>query len=320
MVRVPTMFVAMALCASACAPAEDEVDPTAVDDITAMPQGLFYAQVRHDTRRCVSPLCGGSWVDAVQRASTVCVDGRSAPECYVAEVDWSGSGLNDAEVDDLTSHGYLVRGKIVPRAFGSFGTLGVFVVTEAWRAATDGAAAGTFTMNRDNGVRCVRAPCFSIASQRLNSTVQNTLSSIVFSAVPGVEPALVRGAGEQLHASGVIVAGSWRTASNGGRALTPTQFYLRAAEGVTPERFCVSDADCVRTTYTREVTSPTECYCPLCPTAVVNAATAASYAASYDRLRCASRVGRCPVPPCAAPPPVGCRQHACGSVTELETR
>lgn len=303
-----TFFVA------ACAPDTDVDDEASADDaLTAMPSGLYFAQVRHDTRRCVSPVCGGEWVHRINRETTVCADGRTAAECYVATIDWSGSGLNEAEVSDVISHGYLVRGRIVPRAFGTFGTLGVFVVTEAWRAGSDSAPTGTFTFNHDNGIRCVRAPCFSIDSQRVNSTSTSTLSSIDFTRVPGVEPALVRGAGEQLHMNGVIVAGSMRTGRDGGRTLTASQFYLRAAEGVRPEQFCVADAECVRTSYSREVTAASECYCTVCPTTVVNTATASVYASSYERFRCASRATRCPLPPCANPPGVACVNHACVS-------
>ena len=47
-----------------CAPVDDLVDDeSAVDEVTAMPSGLYYAQLRHDMRRCVSPVCGGYWVD-----------------------------------------------------------------------------------------------------------------------------------------------------------------------------------------------------------------------------------------------------------------
>jgi hypothetical protein len=306
------VFIATAM--TACAPVEEVAnEESGIDEITAMPSGLYFARLRHDDRRCVSPICGGNWVRRLNRTNTVCVNGSTAAECYVAQVDWSGSGLNDAEVSDLTGHEYVVRGKIVPRSFASFGTLGVFVVSEAWRGASDAPPTGTFTNNRYNGITCVRAPCPSLTSARLNSLVSNNISDIDFTRVTGVEPALIRGAGEQLRSNGVIVAGTVRTDRTGGQTLTATQFYLRAAEGVRAEQFCTEDSECTRTAYNREVLNTSQCYCALCPSNVVNQTTATLYATSYNRFRCATVARPCPLPPCASPPPVACVNHACSN-------
>src|SRR4051794_4603394 len=57
-----------------------------------------YFLVRPDQRRCASPTCGGSFVERVNFASTTCVDGKSAPECYVAAVDYSKAKLDASDV------------------------------------------------------------------------------------------------------------------------------------------------------------------------------------------------------------------------------
>jgi hypothetical protein len=92
-----------------------------------------------DARRCASPLCGGAWLDRVNRPRTRCVDGRRAPACYVADVDesalgWSGSDFADWLVAASRGADALIAGPIVPTDYGGFGTLGVLAPVEAWVA------------------------------------------------------------------------------------------------------------------------------------------------------------------------------------------
>jgi hypothetical protein len=77
----------------------------------AVSNGVFYT-LRPDTRRCVSPICGGQFLSAINLATTVCADGSSRAECYAAELD--------AQVP----RGALVEATLSEKAFGSFGKLG----------------------------------------------------------------------------------------------------------------------------------------------------------------------------------------------------
>lgn len=113
---------------------------------------------RPDYRRCVSPLCGGDWLKAVNAADTRCKVGGSQDECYVAEMDLSGTANPDAAAG--ASH-LLVAGRLGASRFDGFGRLGTFAASDAWIAVDDGAFQGTIHGVSDNGIRCFTTPCFS---------------------------------------------------------------------------------------------------------------------------------------------------------------
>jgi hypothetical protein len=130
----------------------------------------FYT-VRADPRRCISPMCGGFFVKRVNLPLTRCADGRSKPECYLAEIEWNGQPEVEAGMS-------ILRGRIVPKQFARFGNLGALRVTESWKAITDHRPEGTFYLVRDRGVRCIAAPCPSHHEARINSTLSRNIAGI----------------------------------------------------------------------------------------------------------------------------------------------
>ena len=57
----------------------DATDDASLDDDKAdrTGSGSSYYLIRPDLRRCASPMCGGSFVERVNFATTTCVDNRS---------------------------------------------------------------------------------------------------------------------------------------------------------------------------------------------------------------------------------------------------
>lgn len=98
--------------------------------------GLY--EVRPDLRRCVSPLCGGYWLRAVNHQQTTCFDGTVADACYVAEIDWNRAGWNATQVADYftaAANGpMLIGGRQIARTYMGFGDLGVMVPVKAFTA------------------------------------------------------------------------------------------------------------------------------------------------------------------------------------------
>lgn len=195
-----------------------------------------YYSVRQDFRRCVFPLCGGNWVKEVNRKLTRCVDGSFAEECYVATFDWSGVNLGaDAETVQNTIEGGLgiVRGSIVARRFAGFGRMGEMVPSEAWVQGGTTEPTGTYFRARDNGIRCITFPCFTIAEQALNTGEQYTVSDLDLSGAGADDKAIAAGYDALFTPSGVIAAGANETVPNAGPAgdavvLRASQFYTRA--------------------------------------------------------------------------------------------
>jgi hypothetical protein len=308
----------LSLAASGCAPVDDpSAEESAADEVRL--RGGVFLRVRHDTRRCASPMCGGWWVSRVNYNTTRCHDGSYAAECYVADIDWRGLGLTERALAPFTervaSGRALVRARVEPRAYEARGTFGELVVQEGWQAVTDAAPTGPFYRVQGPDLACVRAPCFAYDQERLNSTQAARLSGVDLSRVPGVTTAdLTRGHETLREPVGILAAGVTRNGADGGRTLVASQFYVRVSAGVSDAVYCRADADCAASVYRADVAERADCYCRFCPTAVVNTTTARARELAYERL-CRPIVPTCPVPRCIVPPTPRCVANACVGVT-----
>lgn len=196
-----------------------------------------YFLVRPDQRRCASPACGGSFVERVNEATTACVDGASAAECYVAAVDYAKTKLDDQDLAALSDRPLIVRGKIVATSYPT-GTFGNLAVTEVWAAAA-GASTGAYpTVNgtvyrvRDNGVRCITSPCPSDRETKLNSRTAHNVAGVDLSGSGATDEQISDAYVAMASADGVLVDGSNAPVSGpAGSALqlVATGFYTRVA-------------------------------------------------------------------------------------------
>ena len=193
----------------------------------AVPPGLEfrhagYFEVRHDMRKCPSPVCGGFWLKRVNQPFTVCADGQKRAQCYVAELEGAPETL--CEVDAAV----LVRGSLRPRVYTGVGAdglnLGFFRVAAAWRAAAPGAPEDVaprrlhYAGIESSGIVCITTPCPSFTEYTLNSPRQRLLADVDLSpagARPEVEQKalnvvaagevlLVRGLTREDEASGTL--------------------------------------------------------------------------------------------------------------------
>ncbi len=185
------------------------------------PVGSSFYVVRADPRLCPSPICGGYWVSRANYARTRCHDGLLRPRCYVA----SAVGEDRQQLATGVPDGALARATIEPRTFGGFGKLGVLVVADVFSPAGRAQPSGRFFRLIDTGMRCIRAPCFSVRASTLNRSSQTTLSGV---AIHGVVPdeLVVRVEKALRRKNGVLSQGRVAASSDGGRALRPTRFFL----------------------------------------------------------------------------------------------
>lgn len=307
----------MAMALSGCAVEEAELAgeegaASEAEEARVSGPAFVYLRVRQDYRRCVSPLCGGVFVSRVNYRTMRCADGVYRGECYVGTVD--ATALSEEAQEWSRSSAAILRGRIEPFVTEGFGNLGRLVLTEAWRpGAPDRTSALTPELVRDNGRRCVRAPCFSLDAVRLNRGVNNPVSGLTLDGL-GADRATLAQARADLarDASGVIVAGH-RAPRGEAVTLVPEQFWVRVGEGVRDEQFCNSDDECTRTQYGTLVTRAADCACPsLCPVWALNV-TAATENQRYFQRYCRNTLASCPVARCARPPEVACIRHACGT-------
>ncbi|MBD2730169.1 hypothetical protein H6G96_28585 [Nostoc sp. FACHB-892] len=197
------------------------------------PQWGYYT-VRRDFRRCASPICGGYFIKQVNLKATPCLDGVFRSECYVSAIDWSSlkvppSQLVKIQNDDGSR--VILRGNIVPVTFPGFGEFGNLRVKEAFYAATNVPAKGTFVALKDNGIRCITTPCFSTDNLVLNKPKTAQVSSIDLSKIGATQKQL-DAATNEIFDQGLIAVGKTEVVENvdpikRDTKFVATQFYLR---------------------------------------------------------------------------------------------
>ena len=217
------LFLAAAL-APAAAAARTAAAP-------APPQPAVYT-LRGDPRMCASPSCGGFWARRVNSRLATCLDGARRASCYVASVDLSAlttDGRRRAQ-PVLSTGRTLVEG-VLARLSSGFPQLARLVTARVWLTAGPGHEPGIVYRVVDTGLRCIRAPCFSLRATELNGVRSVTLSGLDL-AHGGIAPATIALAHAALAHDGVLVSGAihpvGKTGRDSGRTFVATELWLPA--------------------------------------------------------------------------------------------
>lgn len=181
---------------------------------------------RPDLRLCPSPRCGGYWVSRANHARTRCHDGLFRPRCYVAAVFAEGTRRPLARGLAANS---LVRAVIGSTEIDGFGRLGTMTVTEIWQPVTQEAALGDYFRLRDTGVRCIRAPCFSFRTWRVNRPYRVTVSDLDLAPARSNPDTLLQAEAALVAPEGLLASGRIAGTAGGGRIFRATQVFLRVA-------------------------------------------------------------------------------------------
>ena len=233
---------------SACASndVEDELladssDEAGLDGKADSVDGAYtYYAIARDMRRCAYPFCGGFQLARVNRSTTQCHDSKSAERCYTPELDWSESGLDQAQQDKLVGMTGKLGGRfaVVRGRFAKKNTttpvpsLGRFIVTEAWVAEGENAPEGVFARVTQNGIRCIAAPCPSLTEKGLNTGNTANISDLDFS-YSGLTDSQIEGFVSQYVApGGILVAGdryTYKVSGRWGKGRTVTNAFHRLA-------------------------------------------------------------------------------------------
>ena len=169
-------------------------------------------------------------VSTVNRSRTTCPDGHDRPACRVATVDLSAlpaaarARARAAIRADAASS--LVAGVL---AGGRSGAPARLLAERVWIAAGPRRHRATAYAVVDTGVRCIRAPCFSLRATTVNRPASASLSGLDLSAA-GASPAELGRGRALLSRGGVLASGSIGNAPKlpGGRTLAATQLWLPA--------------------------------------------------------------------------------------------
>lgn len=128
---------------------------------------------RRDTRRCVSPMCGGFWVKDLN---------STMQERYVSGLDFTGSGLStavQAQVHDAPDFELVLQGRLGPRET-RFGTR-PFLVLAAYRGMPGKTFEPTdkFYGVFPSKIGCASQPCAYLQTTRLNRASGHTMATDV---------------------------------------------------------------------------------------------------------------------------------------------
>lgn len=188
-------------------------------NIRQPPSGTAMYVVDHDRRSCPRPHCGGYWVVIVNGVRTHCVDGLRHRRCHVARaVD--GRGRERADVPE----GALVRGAMDRGRDAR----AILVAAAAYSPAGTAAVSGGFYRIRDNGTRCVRAPCFSYTVTPVNATTRGRVSSLDLEASGASAAQVARALRTVGTRNGLYARGRFAPTPDGGKVFLAFRIYLRA--------------------------------------------------------------------------------------------
>jgi len=242
-----TLICALASCSSAAAApapsASASIDPAAPDGTatSATAAASTYFSIRADPRRCAYPMCGGWFLSRVNSATTQCHDGRIATSCYTPVLDWTNSGLDDAQQAALNEASHHAAGSpgVYAIVVGQFArtntttpdpTLGRFVIREAWVSEGDGVSSGAFVKVQDNGRRCFAAPCPNLTETTLNASQTTDISEVDWTP-SGLTEAQIEDCTQDMYGpDGLMIAGDRYTTTVNGTATqgrTVTAAYQR---------------------------------------------------------------------------------------------
>lgn len=232
----PFAVLALGCVADAGALPEVEADEEAVasvgEELSTTREA--FVVLRHDARRCVSPLCGGYYVREVNVSKP--------KETYVSGLDLAQAGLADEDAAKVTSapaEELLLKGTLGPIE-KRFGTR-PFVVTEAYRGLPGvvPASADLFYQARDRepAIQCFAAPCNNELAQKLGAktTTAFTTLSVARASRPLVDQAWLA---RQVTSYGGVVAAKLRNGTKypAGyeKVLDASQVYLRVPVATPP--------------------------------------------------------------------------------------
>lgn len=219
----------------------DSTDEAGLDGKADSVDGAYtYYAIARDMRRCADPYCGGFNLARVNRSETMCHDNSKRASCYTPVLDWSESGLDEAQQAKLRERSEklggrfaLVRGRFAKKnTTTSVPSLGRFIVTEAWVAEGENAPEGVFARVTQNGIRCIAAPCPSLTEKGLNTGNTVNISDLDFS-YSGLSDRQIEGFVSQYVApGGILVAGdryTYKVSGRWGKGRTVTNAFHRLA-------------------------------------------------------------------------------------------
>jgi len=231
-------FASLAACAPGASLPESS-EETSNEDARALDGDTVYQVTRQDFRKCASPMCGGVYVKAVNKAKTTCVDGTKQADCYVGEIDLTALELSENQTVDVRSQAtagdVLLSGNIALLQ----GEIGKLVAFKAFESRTGADFTGSVWSVASSGIVCITTPCPSLHGLKLNTTTDKPITDLDFAAL-ALSDDEISAAVETINLTGIVMAGTIKTQGQK-KTLKVTQIF----DTVQAEaQLCLSDSAC----------------------------------------------------------------------------
>lgn len=195
----------------------------------------YFMWTRDDMRMCPSPMCGGSFVKAVNRVSTSCADGSMASDCQVLLFDFSLLDMSENEQtifqQAFTDGLGIIKGQLLQVQQDGF-LFPTLKIQEAWLAQS-GKETGTlrgFFQVHDTGIQCITTPCLTVDEGLLNLPFDRFIAGVDLSFT-GAETEQINTGYQEMKTGSVIASGRHMIVhgpAGFSQILVATEFYLLA--------------------------------------------------------------------------------------------
>jgi len=142
-----------------------------------------------------------------------------------------GADRDNARVDLIrlddarAGESLLIRGDLVPDELDRGTSRGA---TEVWVPGSEtGTIDGVFVLAKDNGLRCITAPCPSVGETRLNANRTANISGIDLTP-SGADQETIDRAYNGMYDGGVILVGDREYGARNAKLRTANQFWTKA--------------------------------------------------------------------------------------------
>jgi hypothetical protein len=196
----------------------------------------YFIWTRDDLRMCPSPECGGFYVKALNRLTTLCADGSQSADCQVLQLDFSLLDMNENEQADFQQAFTVGMGIIKGKLFQSqqngilFPTLEIY---EAWLAqAGKEPGNGVFFQVHDTGIQCITSPCLTVDESLINLPGDRFIAGVDLSS-SGAETDQINAGYQEMKTGFVIATGRHKIVygpAGFSQILIASEFYLPAAK------------------------------------------------------------------------------------------
>ncbi len=235
MLRTTVLTAFLATTVAGCSSSDSDIDELAGDSVgdghSDGAELVGYYSIVADGKRYKAALVNST-------ADLTCSDDTKAPSCQVELLVWKGDGIARTELAPYeqklrAGEELIVQGDFIgTRDIDPDNPKTTFDINDIWVAGSaEGVSAGVFVLARDNGIKCIKAPCPSITETALNANRKANISDIDFGA-SGADEAAIDAAREQLFEDGVIVSGerfTFTDSGSTGKGRRANQFWTKVA-------------------------------------------------------------------------------------------